>query len=306
MPMSEVAISMGPDALRQPAGPLPADRTQDANLSGELRALYDESQRRYVEWATTGRGVIASSLYDASCWFSTGLGDLHSHDAQISFFPCAFTRELWEQLLHVDAAQFFDDPDKRLSPNIANVVLVVNPVLPHSEGEISLISKEPTVHPAIRMNYLTDPHDMKVTIATIRRAFDIAAHWPGQTRLGPWWAPHSLAAKHGYVQGAMPKDAFLEDIARHFSLTTYHLSCTCRIGDVVDSRLRVLGVSRLRVADASIMPNIISGNTNAACVMIGEKAAEMVAADHGVCLKKFVGVEEFSEMAGQIPLSPLS
>ena len=80
----------------------------------------------------------------------------------------------------------------------------------------------------------------------------------------------------------------LEDLALHFSLTVYHLSCTCRIGGVVDARLRVTGVGQLRVADASVMPNIISGNTNAASIMIGEKAAEMVAADHGMRLAEFV------------------
>jgi choline dehydrogenase len=69
----------------------------------------------------------------------------------------------------------------------------------------------------------------------------------------------------------------------------YHLTCTCGIGRVVDPRLRVIGVGKLRVADASVMPNVVSGNTNAASIMIGEKAAEMVAADHGVTLAEFVG-----------------
>jgi len=71
----------------------------------------------------------------------------------------------------------------------------------------------------------------------------------------------------------------LEDLALHFSITVYHLTSKCRIGSVVDPQLRVAGVGKLRVADASVMPNVVSGNTNAACVMIGEKAAEMVATD---------------------------
>ena len=58
---------------------------------------------------------------------------------------------------------------------------------------------------------------------------------------------------------------------------------------MVDPRLRVVGVGKLRVADASVMPKIVSGNTNAASIMIGEKAAEMIAADHGVKLAEFVG-----------------
>jgi choline dehydrogenase-like flavoprotein len=81
----------------------------------------------------------------------------------------------------------------------------------------------------------------------------------------------------------------IEDFARHYSFTVYHPTSTCRIGSVVDSRLRVVGVDGLRVADASVMPNIVSGNTNAAAIMIGEKAAEMIAVDHDLALEEFVG-----------------
>ena len=81
----------------------------------------------------------------------------------------------------------------------------------------------------------------------------------------------------------------MEDFALHFSLTVYHPTSTCRIGGVVDPRLRVNGVGRLRVADASVMPAVIGGNTNAPSIMIGEKAAEMIAAEHGVRLAEFVG-----------------
>jgi choline dehydrogenase len=78
-------------------------------------------------------------------------------------------------------------------------------------------------------------------------------------------------------------------MARHYALTVYHATSTCRIGDVVDPRLRVHGIQALRVADASVMPNIVSGNTNAAAIMIGEKAAELIATDHGVHLREVVG-----------------
>jgi choline dehydrogenase-like flavoprotein len=100
--------------------------------------------------------------------------------------------------------------------------------------------------------------------------------------------PPALAAKHAHVTGDTPSDDLLADLARHYSFTVYHLTSTCRMGSVVDERLRVIGVADLRVADASIMPNVISGNTNAAAIMIGEKAAEMLAADHGVQLTEFV------------------
>ncbi len=289
VPMSEVAISMGPAALRQPLGPLPEDPADDANLPAELQAIKQEAERRITEWATSGCGLVSSSLYDAAGWFSTGLGDLNSHDVQIACIPCGYTQELWNTFLHVDTAQYFDDASQRLSADATSILVLANPVLPHSEGEIGLESADPAVHPAIRMNYFADPHDMKVMVAALRRAFDIAAHWPGQQHIGPWMAPPLLAAKHGYQQGTTPRDALLEDLALHFSITVYHLTSTCRIGSVVDPQLRVAGVGKLRVADASVMPNVVSGNTNAACVMIGEKTAEMVAADYGVQLTEFVG-----------------
>ncbi len=138
------------------------------------------------------------------------------------------------------------------------------------------------------MNYFDDPHDMRVMIATLRKALDVVANWPGHREIGPLLVPPALAAKHAYESGQTPSDDLLEDLALHYSLTVYHPTSTCRIGSVVDERLRAAGVSGLRVADASVMPDVVSGNTNAACIMIGEKAAEMIAADHGVKLAEFV------------------
>ncbi len=67
--MMEMGLSMGPDALRAPAGPLPADPADDANLPEELKAVKAEAERRLGEWAATGRGLVSSSLYDAGAWF---------------------------------------------------------------------------------------------------------------------------------------------------------------------------------------------------------------------------------------------
>jgi len=297
VPISEIAISMGPAALRHPAGPLPADSADDQNLSPELQALKQEAERRIAEWAATGHSLVSSSMYDAAAWFSTGLGDLHSHDAQIACFPCGYTRELWHSILNVDTARYFDDASERLAAEAKSILVLANPVLPHSEGEIVLESADPAVHPAIRMNYFADPHDMKVMLAVLRRALDIVAHWPERQNIGRWLVPPFLAEKHGFEDGMSPSDALLEDLALHFSITVYHLTSTCRICSVVDPRLRVTGVGKLRVADASVMPNVVSGNTNAACMMIGEKAAEMVAADHGVRLAEFVGQSRSPSLA---------
>ena len=287
--LNEIMLSLGPDALRGPGGPLPADPAHDVNLSPQQQALKQEAERRVAEWQTEGTGLAASSLADGAVFCSTGLGDMHSHDMEIICSPTAGDHNLVHTLFNIDTARFFDDPAAHMAPDVERVALMANPVLPRSEGEIVLQSTDPTVHPTIRMNYYDDPYDMKVMIAVARRTLDVAAHWPGNRKVGPVMIPPFLAEKHGHVAGTDPSDALLEDFALHFSLTVYHHSCTCRMGDVVDPRLRVIGVNRMRVADASVMPNVTSGNTNAPTIMIGEKAAEMIAIDHGVRLHTFVG-----------------
>jgi choline dehydrogenase-like flavoprotein len=288
--MNEIGLSLGSAALRGPGGPLPADPADDVNLAADPLAMKQEADRRLNEWVTTGQGVIASSLTDAVVFCSTGLGDMHSHDTEIIFFATGGDDAIVRSALNIDTSRYFDNAEKRLASDAEGVYLLANSVLPHSEGEIVIESADPTAHPAIRMNYYGDPYDMKVMVAAVRRTLDIAEHWPGNRRVGPVLIPPFLAEKHGYVEGAEPSDALLEDFALHFSLTVYHHTCTCRIGDVVDPQLRVLGIDGLRVADASVMPNVTSGNTNAPSIMIGEKAAEMIAAVHGVKLAEFVGV----------------
>lgn len=286
--MVEVAMSLGPDALRAPAGPLPADPADDASLPEPLAAAKAEAERRITEWFTTGRGLASSSLYDAVAFFSTGLGDEHTHDAQIGFLATGYTPPIWEGVFRLPPSAFFEDPETFLDPTRGQVVLLPNPVQPHSEGSVTLVSADAAIHPRIQLNYFDDPHDVKVMVAVMRRALEIAESWPGGGLGRPVIPPH-LAQAHGHEAGSAPSDALLEDLARHYALTVYHATSTCRIGEVVDPRLRVHGIEALRVADASVMPNVVSGNTNAASIMIGEKAAEMIAKDHGVHLHETVG-----------------
>src|ERR1035437_4994959 len=196
--------SMGPDAL--PAA---------------MESLKPEAQRRLVEWATTGHSLASSSLYDAGVWFCTGLGDLHSHDGQIACFLSGYTPDLWSACLNVDLAQYFDDASAQLAPDKESIIILANQVLPHSEGEIVLESADPSAHPSIRMNYFTDPHDLKVMVAVIRRALAIVANWPSHRKLGALHVPPALAAKHGHTEGAPLTDELLEDLALHFSITVY-------------------------------------------------------------------------------------
>ena len=96
-------------------------------------ASREEAERRLAEWVTTGHGLVSSSLYDASAWFSTGLGDLHTQDAQIGFFVCGDTEESWRRTLRVDPERYFDDASLRLGPDAETIILLANPVQPHSE-----------------------------------------------------------------------------------------------------------------------------------------------------------------------------
>jgi choline dehydrogenase-like flavoprotein len=286
--MAEVAVALGPDALRAPVGPLPADPADDDAMPPELAALKAEAERQLTEWVTTGRGLVSSSLYDAGLFFSTGLGDEHTHDAQIGFVVCGYTPEIWRTTFRIDPDAYFADPAAHLSADSQTVVLLPNPVQPHSEGEVRLASADPADHPRISLNYFAEPHDVEVMVAVMRRALELAERWPGPG-LGTLLVPPALAEAHGHTAGDVPSDALLEDLARHYALTVYHETSTCRMGDVVDAELRVKGVGRLRVADASVMPNVTSGNTNAPTIMIAEKAAELIAAAHGARLLETVG-----------------
>ncbi|MEX3985092.1 GMC family oxidoreductase [Paraburkholderia sp. EG287A] len=145
---------------------------------------------------------------------------------------------------------------------------------PHSRGSVEIRSTDPLQYPAIRANYLSDPRDHPVVIGGIRVARRIAA--------APALAPHILSE---FVPGEQyQSDAELLDAARQFSQSIYHPAGTCRMGRdataVVDERLRVHGLAALRVVDASIMPELVSGNTNAPVIMIAEKAADMILEDH--------------------------
>jgi choline dehydrogenase len=264
-------------------------------LDSATGVTMEEVLNSIPEWQKTGKGLASSPLYDAAAFFSTGLGDRHTHDALIACIPCGYDVTTWTNRVNLDVGRYFDSASTRLANNKNNIVLLSTLVQPHSKGEITLRSADYGEHPAIHMNYYGDRHDMKVMTAAIRRTLEIAAQWPDKDDIGAWWTPPFLAEKHGY-QGGEPSDALLEDLARHFSITVWHPACTCRIGSVVDPRLKVLGVEKLRVADASVMPNIVSGNTNAASIMIGERASELIAIDHAVRLAEFVDLSVNSAM----------
>ena len=134
-------------------------------------------------------------------------------------------------------------------------------------------SPDARAHPAIRPNYLADPHDREIAVRAIGLTRRIAAA-PALARFAP---EEMLPGPDAQT------DDELARAAGDIGTTIFHPVGTCRMGSdetaVVDERLRVHGIKGLRVVDASIMPTITSGNTNSPTIMIAEKAADMIKED---------------------------
>jgi len=152
----------------------------------------------------------------------------------------------------------------------SGVTCYAHPMRPESTGHIHITSPDPRQQPAIHFNFLSSSLDQEVTVAAIRIVRAIMN------------APAMATLKTVEI-GPGPQrqtDEEILDWVRAVGETTYHPVGTCKMGQdpmaVVDEKLRVRGIEGLRVADASIMPTLISGNTNAPSIMIGEKAADMV------------------------------
>ncbi len=150
--------------------------------------------------------------------------------------------------------------------------LTIGPVLvaPRARGEVTLASSDPTAKPAIVGNHLTDRADLDALVWGVKRARELAATPPLAAAVGREIYPGPDAADD---------DAIAADVRRRVELL-YHPVGTCRMGadeeSVVDPELRVRGVEGLRVIDASVMPAITRGNTNAPAIMIAEKGADLV------------------------------
>ncbi len=143
-------------------------------------------------------------------------------------------------------------------------------IRPESKGHVHIIAADPRKAPAINFNFLSESIDAEITVRAVRIARAVmtapAMAQMQVTELGPG--------------ASLTTDDEILDWVRRVGETTYHPVGTCRMGSdakaVVDDRLRVRSLDGLRVADASIMPTLTSGNTNAPSIMIGEKAADMV------------------------------
>lgn len=160
---------------------------------------------------------------------------------------------------------------------------------PASRGQVSLQSKDPTVPPLLHGNYLREPVDINALMWGLQEARRIASYSPLREVLGEELIPGpNVTSQEDIIsfircgphkqRGQTCDKSFVQDtVPRH------HVAGTCRMGSdnmaVVDNFLKVHQVQRLRIADASIMPQLPSGNTHATCLMIGERAAKFVLAD---------------------------
>ncbi len=146
---------------------------------------------------------------------------------------------------------------------------------PSSRGWVKIQSPDPLKHPIIQPNYLSTDQDCQVAVAGMKVSRKIAAMNALASHISEEFDP----GKH------VISDQQLLEHARSTATTIYHPTSTCRMGvatdstAVVDARLRVHGLERIRIADASVMPAIVSGNTNAPTIMIGEKCADMIKRD---------------------------
>lgn len=143
---------------------------------------------------------------------------------------------------------------------------------PKSRGSLSLASADPLAAPLINTNFLAEPDDVDRLVRGFKIARELL-HQPALAQYGGKESKNSANAR---------TDAEIEQFIRSHADCAYHAVGTCRMGngpmDVVDAELRVKGIAGLRVVDASIMPNIVSGNTNAPTIMLAEKAADMIKA----------------------------
>ena len=140
--------------------------------------------------------------------------------------------------------------------------------------QIALRSSDPADKPSIHPNYLATERDRQTLVEGIKIARRIATFEPLKSKISSPFRPTD----------DVQSDDDILTWARRWSTTIYHPTGTCKMGSdpmaVVDERLNVHGIQGLRVADCSIMPEIVSGNTNAPAIMIGEKLSDMVLEDH--------------------------
>lgn len=220
---------------------------------GQLR--FDRAGINFLRWAAFGSGPFATQPLSAQALLRTR-PELDRPDVQIFFNP-----------LRRDAQISVPGITSRQEHRIEAGVVLLHP---YSRGTLKLKSADPADPPSVQLNLMSDPRDMETMIRAIRTARSVYEAEPLNGLIESEVAPGSN----------LRSDAELEDYVRRTLYTVRHPVGSCRMGTdtmaVVDPELKVRGIDGLRIADASVMPAIPGGNTNAPCIMIGEKAADMI------------------------------
>jgi choline dehydrogenase len=210
-----------------------------------------ESLPNLLQYLCFGKGPLTSNVAEAGGFIRTR-PDCPFPDLQFHFGAGYFVEHGFRK---------YDGHAFALGPTLLH---------PYSRGEIRLRSANPLDAPSIRANYYSDPRDLDVMLEGVKLSRTLAA---ANAFVG-------LRGKELHPGPDAKEDAALRAHISNFTETLYHPAGTCKMGSdamaVVDSELRVHGVEGLRVVDASIMPTVVGGNTNAPTIMIAEKAAEMI------------------------------
>jgi choline dehydrogenase len=203
--------------------------------------------RRLVQWQLTGRGPMASNVGEAGAFLYTQDG-LPAPDLQFVVAPTLF----YDNGMHEPIARGFTSAATLIAPQ--------------SRGRLRLRSGNPEWRPVIDPAYYSDQSDIDTMVRGLRTLMEIGERPALARYLDKPFKPGSLD---------LTDEELIEHIHQN-TQTLYHPVGTCSIGTVVDSSLKVNGVEGLRVADASVMPVIPRGNTNAPAIMVGEKAADLL------------------------------
>ena len=217
--------------------------------------------REAVKYAVQRRGLLTLSAAHIQAYVRTRPG-LDGPDVQFHILPAT-----------IDIPKMAVEGKMELE-KLPGLTLAPCQLRPESRGTIHVRTAAPLDRPAIRPNYLADPTDQVTIVEGLKWGRRIAA----QAALAPYIATELAPGE------AVTSDADLLDYARQAGSTLYHPVGTCAMGrssdpnSVVDPELRVHGIAALRVVDASVMPRLVSGNTNAPTVMIAEKASDLIRA----------------------------
>jgi choline dehydrogenase len=208
-----------------------------------------------AKFFTLGKGALTFGVTSATIFCRSREG-LASPDLQLLFTPASYDQNKFGEL-------------ERLS----GMTVAVCPTRPDSRGSVMAKSADPFEYPSLKPAYLDAASDMDVMLSGMKKVREIFAQ-PALAR---------ISLGETLPTDAVSTDAELVEFARRGGTSLYHQVGTCRMGEdpaaVVDSRLRVRGIGNLRVIDASIMPTLTTGNTNAPSIMIGEKGAAMIRED---------------------------